>query len=228
MPAPVSRIAPPRDATHGADDEHGLRADAARNRERILRAAREAFSTDGIDVPMSTIARRAGVGTATLYRRFPTREALVTEVFTDQATACASLVDDALDDPDPWHAFATAIERIAEMQLADRGFTAAFLRAFPGAVDLDDRRRRALADFATLVRRAKDAGALRPDFDPNDLWLVLVANSAVLAESPGSAAAASRRLVRYLLDAFRADDSARAVSGSDGATGPGRAPGTPP
>lgn len=212
MSTATSQIAPPVDRAHRTGAGAELRADAARNRERILRAAREAFSADGIDVPMSTIARRAGVGTATLYRRFPTREALVTEVFTDQATACASLVDDALDDPDPWHGFTTAIERIAAMQLADRGFTSAFLRAFPDAVDLDDRRRRALAGFATLVRRAQDAGALRADFDPTDLWLVLVAHCAVVAEAAGpapSAATASRRLVGYLLDAFRADGTAR-------------------
>lgn len=205
MPAPTSQIAPPVDPARPTGDTPELRADAARNRDRILRAAREAFSTDGIDVPISTIARRAGVGTATLYRRFPTREALVTEVFVDQASACSSIVDDALADPDPWRAFATTIERIAEMQLADRGFTSAFLRAFPDAVDLEDRRRRALVGFASLVRRAKEAGALRLDFDPNDLWLVLVASNAVIAESPRSAAVASQRLVRYLLDTFRTD-----------------------
>jgi len=225
MPAPASQIAPtPAAPAPAAAPE--LRADAVRNRERILRAAREAFSADGIDVPMSTIARRAGVGTATLYRRFPTRAALVTEVFTDQATACAALVDDALDDPDPWHGFATAIERIAAMQLADRGFTAAFQRTFPDAVDLGERQRRALAGFATLVRRAQDAGALRRDFDPDDLWLVLLANNAVVAgrnRSPASAAASSRRLVGYLLDAFRADGAARAAGPSAAApSGRGR------
>ncbi|MFJ4234292.1 TetR/AcrR family transcriptional regulator, partial [Cellulosimicrobium cellulans] len=207
--AAAPQLAAPVEPLLRTADALELRSDAARNRERILRAAREAFSTDGIDVPMATIARRAGVGTATLYRRFATREALITEVFTDQATACSSIVDDAFDDPDPWHAFATAIGRIVEMQLADRGFTSAFLRAFPDAVDLEGRRRRALTGFASLVRRAQEAGALRQDFDPNDLWLVLVASNAVIAESPRSAAVASRRLVRYLLDAFRAEAEGR-------------------
>lgn len=182
-----------------------LRADATRNRERILRAAREAFATDGIDVPMSTIARRAGVGTATLYRRFPSREALVTEVFTDEATACAAVVDDALDDPDPWRGFTSVVEQITAMQVTNRGFTSAFLSAFPAPAHLDDRRRTAVAGFTTLVRRAKEAGALRPDFEPNDLWLVLRANDGVRAESTEATLAASRRLVAYLLDAFRAE-----------------------
>ncbi|MDQ3787939.1 MAG: TetR/AcrR family transcriptional regulator, partial [Actinomycetota bacterium] len=102
-----------------------LRADARLNRDRILDAARQAFAARGLDVPMAAIARRAGVGVATLYRRFPTREALITAVFGDQLTHCLSVVDDALADPDPWRGFCSAIERVCAMQVADRGFSAA-------------------------------------------------------------------------------------------------------
>lgn len=86
-------------ATVSAD---GLRADARRNRERVIRAAAEAFAMHGIDVPMATIARRAGLGTATLYRRFPARDDLVREVFADQVTACIDVVERARVDPAPW------------------------------------------------------------------------------------------------------------------------------
>jgi AcrR family transcriptional regulator len=91
-----------------------LRTDARHNRDRILAAARVAFETRGIDVPMAAIARRAGVGVATLYRRFPTRDALVTEVFEEQFRACAGLVDDALADDDPWRGFAELAERSSD------------------------------------------------------------------------------------------------------------------
>ncbi|MFJ6573859.1 TetR/AcrR family transcriptional regulator [Streptomyces sp. NPDC091292] len=183
----------------------GLRADALLNRHRILEAARDLFSTRGLDVPMAAVARRAGVGVATLYRRFPTRESLVTEVFADQLGVCASVVDDALADPDPWRGFRTAIEKLCALHAADRGFTVAFLTAFPGAVDFDRERERAEQGFAVLAQRAKDAGQLRADFDRTDLMLVLMANCGVSTASPETAVAASRRLAALLISSFRAD-----------------------
>ncbi|UBU17548.1 TetR/AcrR family transcriptional regulator [Nonomuraea gerenzanensis] len=182
-----------------------LRADARHNRTRILDAAREAFATRGLDVPMAAIARRAGVGVATLYRRFPSRESLITEVFEDELTACASVVDEALADPDPWRGFCAAIEKVCAMQVADRGFTEAFLTAFPGAVDYERTRARAERGFAEVVRRAKAAGRLRADFEPADLMLLLKANCGVATGTDEEAAMGSRRLVAYLLQAFRAE-----------------------
>ncbi|TYB65351.1 TetR/AcrR family transcriptional regulator [Nonomuraea sp. PA05] len=185
-----------------------LRADARHNRERILEAAREAFATRGLDVPMAAIARRAGVGVATLYRRFPSRESLITEVFGDELAACASLVDEALADPDPWRGFRTAIEKVCAMQVADRGFTDAFLTAFPAAIDYERTRARAEQGFAEVVRRAKAAGRLRPDFDLADLTLLLKANCGVATGTGEAAAASSRRLVAYLLQSFQAEHAA--------------------
>ncbi|SEG97156.1 DNA-binding transcriptional regulator, AcrR family [Nonomuraea solani] len=195
MPAHPSRIAP------------DLRADARQNRDRILEAAREAFAARGLDVPMAAIARRAGVGVATLYRRFPSRESLVTEVFADQLTECVSVLDEALADPDPWRAFQKGIEKLCAMQVTDRGFTAAFLTAFPGAADYERARARAEAGLAELVRRAKATGRLRADFAVADLTLLLIANCGI-AESVPDGAAASRRLVAYLLQSFRAENAA--------------------
>ena len=81
-----------------------LRSDALDNRERILDAARAVFAAEGLDVPMREIARRAGVGPATLYRRFPTKQALAAEAFTDQMHACHAIVEEGLADPDPCQA----------------------------------------------------------------------------------------------------------------------------
>ncbi|MBB5781404.1 TetR/AcrR family transcriptional regulator [Nonomuraea jabiensis] len=181
-----------------------LRADARHNRVRILEAAREAFATRGLDVPMAAIARRAGVGVATLYRRFPSRESLIIEVFGDELATCASVVDEALADPDPWRGFCSAIETVCAMQVADRGFTEAFLTAFPGAIDYERARVRAEQGFAKVVRRAKAAGQLRADFDLADLTLLLKANCGVATGPSEVAAAGSRRLVAYLLQSFRA------------------------
>ncbi|MFC4014965.1 TetR/AcrR family transcriptional regulator [Nonomuraea purpurea] len=194
MPAHPSQIAP-------------LRADALHNRERILRAAREAFATRGLEVPMAAIARRAGVGVATLYRRFPSRESLITEVFADQLAVCAAVVDEALADPDPWRAFRTVVEKVCSMQVADRGFTAAFLTEFSGSVDFEQARTCAEQGLAEIVRRAKAEGTLRADFDPADLILLLKANQGVSTDTGDAAAAASRRLVAYLLQSFRAESA---------------------
>ncbi|WNI21943.1 helix-turn-helix domain-containing protein [Streptomyces sp. ITFR-16] len=191
-----------------ATRSEGLRADARHNRDRILEAAREAYAAQGIDVPVTAIARRAGVGVATLYRRFPTRAALITEAFAEQFAQCGAVLDEALDDPDPWRGFCTLIEKVCAMQAADRGFTAAFLARFPDAVDIDGERARAEEGIARLVRRAQEAGQLRADFHPGDVTLLLLANCGVAEGSPEVSAAASRRLVGYLLQSFRAGRTA--------------------
>ncbi|MDF2707989.1 MAG: TetR family transcription regulator [Nonomuraea muscovyensis] len=190
-----------------ADAPLALRADARQNRDRIVAVARELFADRGLDVPMAAIARQARVGVATLYRRFPSKEALVTEVFADQFEACVSVVDDALADPDPWRGFRTAVERVCSMQAADRGFSAAFVAAFPDALDVERERHRAIEGFAELVRRAKATGGLRADFAQDDLALLLMANGGVITGPTETALAASRRLVAYLLSAFRAEQA---------------------
>ncbi|CCH34004.1 helix-turn-helix domain-containing protein [Actinosynnema sp. NPDC047251] len=188
----------------GAEPSHPpLRSDARHNRERILRVAATLFAERGLDVPMAAIARHAGVGVATLYRRFPTKDSLVTEVFTEQFATCARVLEVALADPDPWRGFRTVVVEICAMQVADRGFGTAFLAALPDAVDVE--RERALADLAGLIARAQAAGALRADFVPADLLLVLAANNGLVTGSAETTRVASRRLVAYLLNSFRAD-----------------------
>jgi AcrR family transcriptional regulator len=100
--------------------ESGLRADAERNRERVLSAARKVFAEQGLEASTNEIARRAGVGVATLFRRFPTRDDLVGAVFADKMSAYAAAIDDALADSDPWHGFCGFIERVCRMQAGPR------------------------------------------------------------------------------------------------------------
>jgi AcrR family transcriptional regulator len=185
-----------------------LRTDAAANRAKILEVARETFAAEGLGVPMIEIARRAGLGVATLYRRFPAKEDLVAEAFAGQMGECAGLLDTALADPDPWRAFCRVIAEVCAMQARDRGFSAAFVTAFPHTVEFGALRERAERGFAELVRRAQAAGALRRDFDPADLALILLANGGIRAGTPEATEDASRRLVAYLLQAFRADRAA--------------------
>ena len=179
-----------------------MRADARENRARVLTVARELFAERGLDVPMAAIARRAGVGIATLYRRFPTKESLVREAFAEQFAVCQAVIDEALTDPDPWRGFCAVIEKVCLLQASDRGFTAAFVAGFP---DLHSEvRDRTWHGFAALVQRAKDTGQLRADFSPHDLTLVLLANGGLSGVPVELATAASKRLCAYLLESFRA------------------------
>jgi AcrR family transcriptional regulator len=182
---------------------HTLRSDARDNRERILEAARTVFVSAGLDVPMREIARRAGVGPATLYRHFPTKEMLVAEAFTDQMLACRSLVDEGLADPDPWHGFCLAIEKLCELQARDHGFTEAFMSAYPHALDFAAIRTSSLTGAAELIRRAKDTGHLRPDIVLDDLLLMIMANNGIHATTPAARLAASRRFAALMIQAFR-------------------------
>lgn len=185
--------------------ERALRADATRNRGRIIEAARAVFAEQGLDASMNEVARRAGVGVATLFRRFPTRDDLITATFADKMAAYADAIDDALADPDPWHGFCAYVERVCGMQAADRGFTDVLTVTFPTAKGFEAVRDRAAAGFAELIGRAKAAGQLRQDFVHQDLVLVLMANAGVVAGTGTAAPEAWRRLVAYLLQAFAAE-----------------------
>ncbi|MGW9453325.1 TetR/AcrR family transcriptional regulator [Streptomyces sp. NPDC055632] len=209
MPAqPSHKAHQPPSGDDPAAEGVGLRADARHNRERILEAAREAFTQQGIDVPLSAVARRAGVGVATLYRRFPTRAALVTAAFTEQLTLCATALDDALRHPDPWHGMRLLLEKVCTMQAVDRGFAGAFLAHFPDTLDYEHRRARAEDGLSKLVQRAKNTGQLRADFDPSDITLLLLANGSLAGQPQETALAASRRLLAYFLQSMRSHDHA--------------------
>ncbi|MCO5993864.1 TetR/AcrR family transcriptional regulator [Actinoallomurus rhizosphaericola] len=183
---------------------HSLRSDALDNRERILDAARALYAAEGLDVPIREIARRAGVGPATLYRRFPTKRLLVTEVFTDEMHACHAIVEEGRADPDPWHGFCAVIERLCELHARNRGFTDAFMATFPDAIDLAAGRRQTLDAIAELARRAKEAGRLRLDFVLDDLILMLMANRGIHTTSTAAQVAASRRFAAFMIRAFQA------------------------
>lgn len=180
------------------------RSDARDNRERLLAAAREVFATEGLTVPAREIARRAGVGPATLYRHFPTKEALVTEAFGEQMRACHVIVDEGLAEADPWRGLRLVIERVFELHARDRGFTAAFMSAYPRAVDFTAEREYAWGALAELVRRARQAGHLRPDVVVDDVILVLLANGGLRRGSTAARVAASRRFAELALRGFRA------------------------
>ncbi|PXY19725.1 TetR family transcriptional regulator [Prauserella muralis] len=181
-----------------------MRSDARDNRARILAAARAVFGEEGLDAPLREVARHAGVGPATLYRHFPTKQVLIVEAFAEQRRACHAVVRDALADPDPWQGFRSLIERICELHAHSRGFADAFMATFPEAMDFAADRERTSRAVAELARRAQGTGQLRPGFVVDDLILMLLAHRGVQDLPRATRMAASRRFAAYAIEAFRA------------------------
>ncbi|MFM9630893.1 TetR/AcrR family transcriptional regulator [Streptomyces galilaeus] len=179
-----------------------LRSDAERNRERIIAAARAVFARDGLGASMASVAREAGVGIATMFRRFPTKAELVDAVFVDRMDAYADAVAVALDDPDPWHGFVGYIEAACAMQAADSGFADVLTTTFPTAKALERRRNEAYEGMLELIGRAKATGRLREDFDSSDLVLLHMANAGVVNATGDAAPDAWRRVVALLVQSF--------------------------
>ncbi|NWJ71325.1 TetR/AcrR family transcriptional regulator [Pseudonocardia sp. ICBG1122] len=196
-----------------------LRADAQDNRDRILAAARVLFAEDGLDVGMRTIARRAGVGPATLYRRFPTRDDLVREAFAEEMRRCRQIVVDGAADDDPWRGFRTVVHRLLVLNTQNRGFVDALTAAEPARDLLAGHRQELLGMLDGLASRARAAGALRADFGLDDLVLVLRAGRGLAAAPEPTRARDAARFARLAVDAFRAPDRA-AEQPTRGAAGP--------
>jgi AcrR family transcriptional regulator len=182
----------------------GLRRDAALNREHIVNAAREVFREQGLGAPIEDVARRAGVGVATLYRRFPTRPELIAGAFASKMDAYAEATEHALGYADPWAGFCWYVERVCEMQAQDHGFTDVLTMTFPMSPEFEDVRDRVFTRFAVLVKRAKKSGRLRTDFSTEDLPLVLMANAGVINATGIAAPDAWHRVVHLFLQAFEA------------------------
>jgi len=194
----------PQQAEPGlAAGARGLRADATRNRVAILTAARQVFAEQGLRAPLEEIARRAGVGIATLYRRFPTRERLVAAALIEKLTQFELAASQAVAEPDPWDGFAGLVRRICELQANDRGLSDLLSMTLPASEEVEQLRAEAHAHVAELVARAKAAGRLRPDFVAEDLLLMLIANAAVTHVTGPDAPDAWQRFVGLMLDAFQ-------------------------
>ncbi|MFK0222725.1 TetR/AcrR family transcriptional regulator [Streptomyces vinaceus] len=182
-----------------------VRRDALRNRELLLAAAREAFATQGLEAPLDDIARRAGVGNATLYRHFPTRAALIDAVFRDSLRGTVDAGEEARGAADAWTALGGYLEAVFTVLATDRGANDLMTTAIEGVTSLDAVHAHNHETIALLMGRAQQDGAMRPDVTVEDLLLSL----AVLGRAVPSLAAAGppdawRRQLSLFLDGLRA------------------------
>jgi AcrR family transcriptional regulator len=180
-----------------------LRADAARNRRAIIDAAGELYGQRGLDTPFDDIARRAGVGNATLYRHFPSRCTLLAAVFADTLARVVTAAEQALTISDPWDAFATHFRFLCNLQATNRGLADLLTTAVTGAPQIERLRERAYRYFVRLADRAQTTGALRADITPQDIALLLMANAGLIHRTADIAVTTSTRFADLTLDGLR-------------------------
>ena len=183
--------------------ERPLRKDAERNRKRILQAAAEVFSERGLDASLDDVARRAGVGVGTVYRRFPDKESLVAELFQDRIDDMVAVAEKACAADDPWTGLVSFLEHIAATMSGDPGLRQMMLFATYGKDRVAYARERMRPVVARLVARAQDAGQLRGDLSATDVPMIAL----MLAKATEYAAPARpglwQRYLTLLIDSLR-------------------------
>jgi len=186
-----------------AAGERPLRRDAERNRQRILAAAAEVFTEHGLDATLDEVARAAGVGIGTVYRRFPDKEALIAALFRERVDNLVTVAEEACATPDPWQAVVSYLEYAAAAMAGDTGLRQ--LMMF-GTYDRDQvcyARDRMRPVISKLVERAQASGDLRRDFAATDVKMIAF----MLASLAEYAAAVTpdvwRRYLAMLIDGLR-------------------------
>lgn len=199
----------------GAMTNRMLRADAERNRRLLVDAARELFAERGLDAPLDEIARRAGVGNATLYRRFPERRHLIAEVFADTLREIVEATERALANPEPWAAFTEHLTLVCRLQAGNFALADLLTAGVPGAPELERLRGRAFDGLVRLIERAKASGDLREDFGHEDIALILMANAGLIERTAATAPTAWQRHLSYVLDGLHASAATTAAPRPD-------------
>lgn len=178
------------------------RADARRNRDRLLAAARDAFAATPDTVPLDAVARAAGVGIGTLYRHFPTREALVEAVYAAELDEVVSSAPPLLDELEPAAALRAWMTRYAAFFKIKRGMSDTLRAGWAsGSIATPATRERITATIAMMLRSGAQAGSLRSDVDPEDVTMMLlgVFLSTTATDSPEKI----DRLLDLIVDALR-------------------------
>jgi len=176
-----------------------LRADARRNHERILKAARAVFADQGIDAQIDDVAKRAKVGVGTVYRHFPTKEALRDALVRERFDEIAGYAREALQREDAWEGFCELIWRAAERNAVDRAFCE--IVAFTDQSSIVEQCGLA-ASTGELMDRAKAQGKLRADATQTDIPIMMAGCGSVMRAHP--APEVWRRYLTLMLDGLRA------------------------
>jgi AcrR family transcriptional regulator len=175
-----------------------MRADARRNYDKLVAAARALFAEAGTSAPLEEIAERAGVGIGTLYRHFPTRQALLEAVYVDEVEAVARAAEDLAQLP-PWDALSRWLHQYVGFAATKRALNEALLEAAPDSDVLLQCRTAIMSAGTALVERAQEAGVIRPDTDFADVGRMVAGLAMVPTAEPGQ----QERLLDLALDGLR-------------------------
>ena len=182
--------------------ERPMRADAQRNREQLLAAAVAAFSQEGPEVTLESIARAAGVGIGTLYRHFPSREALVDAAYRSELARLCGSVPALLDEMPADKATRAWMDQFVEYMTTKRGMSDALRKVIAsGGNPFAESRTRLLAAFAALMQAGAADGTMRSDLDPSDLLASLTGVSLAVGDAEQREQAG--RLLDLLMDGLR-------------------------
>ena len=177
-----------------------MRADARRNSERLVAAARAAFTENGADAPLDDVARRAGVGPGTLYRHFPTRQALLAAVYRSDVERLSAEADDALRTLAPPDALAAWLRHLMDYAKQKRGLGSAMKAMLADDAETSEYCRRTLYTASEAVLfAAREAGAVRPDVDAQDVMRLVHGLGTAVESAPELA----DRLLGIVLDGLR-------------------------
>jgi AcrR family transcriptional regulator len=185
-----------------------LRADAERNRVRILEAAADLFAERGLDVPMDDIAAAACVGIGTVYRRFPDRDTLIDELFRDKIRDVERVALDALRIADPWDAFASFMRAVSGLHARDRGLKEALFSDHRGSERAKLARETIAPLGDMLLQRAQQAGVVRPDVVGADVPLLHFAIGFIADKTRDASPDAWERMLAIVLDGLRTQPDA--------------------
>jgi AcrR family transcriptional regulator len=190
-----------------------LRADARRNRDELLDVARQVIAEEGVDASLRDIARRAGVGIGTLYRHFPTREALLAAIIGDGVRRMTANAAELSRAKPPGEALEAWLADVARRIGPYRGLAGSMLEAVTGEQAGDSALRATCADMMDagrrLLARAQAAGAVRPDVTWDDVFTAVAAISGIASQSGKAGQDAATRVLAVYLDGLQ--NQARAV-----------------
>ncbi|MFD4509226.1 TetR/AcrR family transcriptional regulator [Streptomyces sp. NPDC058457] len=185
------------------EGERPLRRDAARNRERILLAAREVFGRRGLAVTLDDVAKHAGVGVGTMYRRFPTKEALVRAVFEQDLAMRQESAEQALAHPDPWQGLVDFLMTMTADLAENRGLHEVVMLGSHSSEPFETARGGLLPYLEALIRRAQDSGQLRAEVTASDIPVMQQMLSAAAQFTQGRRPDIWRRYIEILLNGLR-------------------------
>lgn len=184
-----------------------LRRDAAANRERLLAAARELFAAQGIDVSLNEVARHAGVGVGTAYRRFANKQELMEALFSSAVDELEAFARAALDEPDAWTGMVGFLDRAMELQFGDRGLNAIMSHPMLADEQVAQARTRVAPLLEELVAKAKAQGSVRPDLEQSDIIFLQAGLASIRNRTQEVEPDLYRRYLAVFLDGIRTDRS---------------------